>query len=203
MMAYPVHYEVTKPTRFTRLQMLVRLVASAVTSLLGFSLGLFYPVVYLVLPVYAAVRLGGRHAADYLRVDAPRVVRLLAWMGVIYAWFALVTDRLPASEDHEEVHIAVEPMGSPTMATAMARLVLGLPSAFALSCLGFVGVFVWFWSALRVFLFEEVGGSAHAYLVGVQRFSIRLLAYQASLVDVYPPFSFEDGPVSLPLTALR
>jgi len=203
MNAYPVHYAVTKPTRYTRLQLLVRLAASVALGILGLSLGALFLVVYIALPAFAASRLSGRAADGYLRDDAPRVVRMLAWMGAIYAWFALVTDALPARDPDEQVHIAVEPVGSPTAASALWRLVTGLPSAFALAFLGCVGGVVWLWSTLRVLLFEQVGEAAHAYLAGVQRWSIRLLAYQASLVDVYPPFSFDGGPVTLPTATVR
>jgi hypothetical protein len=59
---------------------------------------------------------------------------------------------------------------------------------------GWLGVFVWLWAALSILLFQRVGPHAFGYLVGVQRWSVRLLAYQASLVDEYPPFSFSDAP---------
>lgn len=36
--------------------------------------------------------------------------------------------------------------------------------------------------------------SASAYLLGLQRWSVRMLAYQACLTDAYPPFSFADTP---------
>jgi hypothetical protein len=201
MSTYPVHYTVSKPERFSRLQLVVRLVASAALGLLGLSLGALYLVAYLALPAYAAARLGRVSGATYLREDGPRLVRGLAWASAIYAWFALVTDGLPARVPDEQLRIGVEPVGAPTAASALWRVVVGVPSALALAVLGFLGGLVWLWSALRVLLFEQVGDGAHAYLAGVQRWSLRLLAYQASLVDVYPPFSFDDDPVTLPEAA--
>jgi hypothetical protein len=203
MMAYPVHYTAAKPVRFTRVQLLVRLIASVALGMLGLSLGLLFLVAYLALPAFAASRLSGRDAEAYLREDAPKVVRALSWMGAIYAWFALIVDALPVRAPDEQVHLEVEPMGTPTVATSLWRLVVGLPSAFVLAFLGCLGGLVWMWSALKVLLFEQVGDNAHAYLVGVQRWSFRLLAYQASLVDVYPPFTFDDGPVNLPQAIVR
>jgi len=49
---------------------------------------------------------------------------------------------------------------------------------------------------------QRVGPHAFAYLVGLQRWSIRLLAYQASLVDEYPPFSLSEL-ASLPVATAR
>ncbi len=65
-----------------------------------------------------------------------------------------------------------------------------------LAILCWIGVFVWLWAALSILLFERVGPDAFGYLVGLQRWSIRLLAYQASLVDEYPPFSFTEPPAA-------
>jgi hypothetical protein len=203
MLAYPVHYTVTKPTRFTRLQLLVRLLASAALGLLGLSLGLLVLVAFIALPAFAATRLSSRDGESYLREDGPRVARLLAWMAAVYAWFALVTDALPRRQPDETVQVRIEPLGTPDAATALWRLLVGLPSAVVLAFLGCLGGLVWLWSALRVLLFEQVGDSAHAYLAGVQRWTVRLLAYQAALVDVYPPFSFDDGPATLPQAMLR
>ena len=63
----------------------------------------------------------------------------------------------------------------------------------------------WVSSGVRVVLGRTVdsvlrtrGPAAFNYLVGLQRWSIRLLAYQASLVDEYPPFSFADAPIEMP-----
>ncbi len=203
MTAYPVHYTAEKPARYTRLQLVIRLAASLALGLLGLSLGLLYLVAYVLLPAFAASRLSGRDAEAYLREDTPRVVRALRWWGAVYAWFALVADALPARAPDEQVHISVEPMGTPTAASALWRLLVGLPSALVLAFLGCIGGLVWLWSLLRVLLFEQVGDGAHAYLVGVQRWSVRLLAYQASLIDVYPPFSFDEGPATLPQATVR
>jgi hypothetical protein len=203
MIAYPVHYLVSKPLRYTRLQLLVRLAASVALGVLGLSLGLVYLAAYLALPAVAAVRLGSTDPATYLREDGARVSRGLAWFAAVYAWFALVTDSLPARLPDEEVRVVVEPQGTPTAASALWRIVTGVPSALVLAFLGCVGGLVWLWSALQVLLFERVGDGAHAYLAGVQRWSVRLLAYQASLVDAYPPFSFDDGEATLPQAVAR
>ena len=198
MTAYPVHYAVQKPAHYSRLQLLVRLLGLCALGILGLSLGLLYMVAYLVLPAYAAARLSGRDASAYFQEDARGIVRALGWFGAIYAWFSLVTDQLPVRAPGEEVRVGVETTGTPTAASALWRLLLGLPSAFVLALLGCLGGLVWLWSMLKVLLFEHVGDTAHAYLTGLSRWSVRLLAYQASLVDVYPPFSFDDAPAALP-----
>jgi hypothetical protein len=88
----------------------------------------------------------------------------------------------------------VERSGKPTTASALWRLLLGLPSAIAMWLLGIIGWFVWLWAAFSILVRERVGDGAFAYLSGLQRWVVRLLAYQASLVEDYPPFSFEERP---------
>jgi hypothetical protein len=195
MTAYPVHYIVQRPARFTRLQLLVRVLAFIVLGVAGISLGMVFMVAYLGLPLFAAARLaGGRDPAAYVDEDGDRIARLLGWLAAVYAWFGLVADRLPERSPEETLHLEIARAGRPTPASALWRLLIGLPSAFVLWLLGVIGGLVWLWAALRVLVSERVGEGAFAYLAGLQRWAIRLLAYQASIVEPYPPFSFEEPP---------
>ncbi len=192
---YPVRYRVEKPARFMRLQLLIRLLAFVVLGLLGLSLGLLFWAAYIGLAVFAAARLSGpRDPAAYMAQDGPRVLRGLTWFAAVLAWLGLVTDRLPDGSPQEVVRIDIELSGSPTAASALWRLLIGLPSALVLCLLGVIGWFVWVWAALSVLVNERVGDAALAYLTGLQRWTVRLLAYQASLVEAYPPFSFGEPP---------
>jgi hypothetical protein len=192
---YPVRYHVDRPARFERLHLLIRLLAFVVLGMLGLSLGLLFWAAYVGLAIFAAARLSGpRGPVTYLEEDGPRVLRGLTWFAAVFAWMGLVTDRLPDRSPQEVVRIDIERSGSPTAASALWRLLIGLPSALILCLLGLIGWFVWVWAALSVLLNERVGDGASAYLTGLQRWTVRLLAYQASLVEAYPPFSFEESP---------
>lgn len=196
---YPVRYAVDKPERFLRFQLLIRVLAFVVIGILGLSLGLLFWAAYVGLAMFAAIRLSGdRDAATYLNEDGPRILGALRWFAAIAAWFGLVADRLPDRSAQEIVRIEVERSGQPTAASALWRLLFGLPSALVLTLLGLIGWFVWVWAAISVLLNERVGDAAYAYLAGLQRWTVRLLAYQASLVEDYPPFSFQDTPAALP-----
>ena len=200
-MTHAVHYHVEPSPRFTRLQLLVRLIAFCALGVLGLSFGTVFLVAYLALPVYAATRVSGDGAASYLEEDGPGIAKLLRWVAAICAWTGLVADRLPRESPDEVVHLTITTSGRPTASSAAWRVATGLPSAIALAFLGIIGTFVWLWAALSILVHERVGAGAHDYLVGLQRWSLRLLAYQASLTDEYPPFSFEDtpGPVEIPV----
>jgi hypothetical protein len=196
---YPVHYLVAKPPTFTRVQLALRIAAFIVIGLVGLSVGILLLLAYVGFAAFAALRLGGGGDAPslYLEHDRPRILRALTWFGAVFAWLGLVTDRLPQRAPEELLRIELDPETRPTelsSASALWRLLTGLPSALVLALLYVVGAFVWLWSALRILVEERVGDTAHAYLTGVQRWTIRLLAYQASLVDEYPPFDFGEAP---------
>lgn len=193
---HPLHFSVARPERFTRVQLLVRLAAFIVLGAVGLSFASVFVVAYLALPVYAAIRATAVGAtADGSATDERRVLGLLRWAAAVNAWFGLVVDRLPAHVPEETVSLTLT--GSPprpTSGSALLRILLGLPSALVLMVLGGVGVFVWLWAALSICFTERVGPGAFAYLLGLQRWSLRLLAYQAGLVDEYPPFALGDEP---------
>jgi hypothetical protein len=195
---YPVRFHVERPARFARFQLLVRVVAFLALGILGVSFGTVFAFAYLALPVFAALRLGSRDPATYVEQDGARVVAGLHWFAAICAWTGLVTDRLPSRSPPETVELAVAPTSQPTPGSALWRVITGLPSALVLAILGFIGSFVWFWAALSILFTERIGVHAFHYLVGLQRWSVRLLVYQASLVDAYPPFSLAEEPASLP-----
>lgn len=199
MTGYPLRYSVAQPARFDRFQLLVRLIAFCALGLLGLSFGAIFAFAYLALPVYAASRLAATDESnEYALRDGPRVLGALRWLAAVSAWASLVADRLPSRTAEETVQLSLQGQVRPSAVSAIWRVAAGLPSALVLAVLGWLGVLVWLWAALSVLLYERVGPRAFDYLVGLQRWSLRLLAYQASLVEEYPPFSFDDGPRALP-----
>ncbi|MEZ4448408.1 MAG: DUF4389 domain-containing protein [Nannocystaceae bacterium] len=196
MRVHPVHFAVERPARFTPVQLLIRMVAFVVLGALGLSFGTLFSIAYVALPAYAAARIASLGSAEaYRRCDGARVRGILGWLAAVSAWVGLVTDRLPAASPDETIGLWIEDDGAaPTAGGALFRLLSGFPSAFVLMFVGAVGVVVWIWAALSILVRSQVPAGAFDYLVGVQRWSVRLLAYQACLVEAYPPFSFEDAP---------
>jgi uncharacterized protein DUF4389 len=201
MAAYPVHYSIEHPPRFSRINLLVRAIAFVALGICGLSFGTVFLVAYLLLPVIAASRLSGAGDPDaYLRQDGPRIVAALRWLAALSAWAGLTAERLPSRSPGETVTLEVAETAhrAATPSSAIWRVISGIPSALVLAILCWIGMFVWLWAALSILLHERVGAGAFQYLVGLQRWSTRLLAYQASLVDEYPPFSFTDPAAALP-----
>lgn len=190
-MSYPVHYHVDPPERFTRLQLAIRLIAFVALGVVGLSFGMVFLFLYFALPAYAASRLASEPDA-YVDEDGPRVLRALRWFAVLSAWAGLIAEHLPGHTPDGRIHIAIDARPAPTASSALWRVVTGLPSALVFGFLCWLGLFVWLWAAISILISERVGAGAFRYLEGLQRWCIRLLAYQASLVDEYPPFSFSD-----------
>ncbi|MBS1122873.1 MAG: putative rane protein [Deltaproteobacteria bacterium] len=191
---YPVHYGIEPPPRFSRTQLLVRVVTFLALGVLGLSFGTVFLFAYLFLPAFAAIRLTSRPDAErYVAEDGPRILGGLRWFAAISAWAGLIAELLPGRTPEETVRLEIDRTTvHPTPGSAMMRLISGIPSAIVLAILCWLGMFVWLWAALTILVSERVGPGAFHYLVGLQRWSIRLLAYQASLVDEYPPFTFAD-----------
>jgi len=171
-----------------------------VLGALGVSFGAAFALGFLALPVFAAVRLSSPGAAEhsYVAEDGPRVIAVLRWLAALSAWAGLIAEHVPRRTPEETLHIDIDATAHPTPGSALLRLLTGLPSALVLAFLCWVGMVVWLWAALTILVTERVGPGAFHYLVGLQRWSIRLLAYQASLVDEYPPFSFSEPASTAP-----
>jgi Domain of unknown function (DUF4389) len=201
---YPVHFSVEHPPRFTRINLLVRVAAFVALGMLGLSFGAVFLFAYLLLPVVATIRLSGSGADDpgvYLRQDGPKILTGLRWFAALSAWAGLTSERFPTQDPVETVTLEVEatPHRTGARSSAIWRIFTGIPSALVLGILSWIGTFVWLWAALSILISERVGPGAHQFLVGLQRWTVRLLAYQASLVDEYPPFSFTDAAPALPV----
>src|SRR4029079_18647916 len=93
--SYPVTFDVTRPERYDRSQLAVRLVGIVALSILGVTFPRFFGAVYLILPVLAAVFISTQGPPGYLRGKGVRVARWLHWIMAISAYYALLTDRFP------------------------------------------------------------------------------------------------------------
>jgi hypothetical protein len=123
------------------------------------------------------------------------VTRVLNWILDLVAYLALLTDRLPGGGGHP-VRFQVERSGSPTTGSALLRILYAIPSLIVLAILVFFGAIVWVIALVLVLVDESYPDSMWRFLRGIVRWEACLFAYLASLVDRYPPFTFETGSVS-------
>ena len=190
-MAFPVTFDIERPPVFQRAHVFLRVALLVVVGWIGHPIGLLW----LGLPVVAAILVSQKGGQRYLDEDGPTVTRVLNWILGLVAYLALLTDQLPGRGEHP-VRFQVDRSGSPTVGSALLRILYAIPSLFVLAILTFVGAIVWVFAVVLVLVNENYPDSLWRFLLGIVRWEACLLGYLASLVDRYPPFTFETGSVS-------
>jgi hypothetical protein len=188
---YPVAVDLERPPAFQRAHVFLRVGLLVVIGWIGHPFGLLW----LGIPVVAAILISQKGGQRYLDEDGPRLTRVLNWLLDLAAYLALLTDRLPGAAGHP-VRFQVERSGSPTTGSALLRIVYVIPSLLALAMLVFVGAIVWVVAVVAVLVSEGYPDSLWRFQLGLVRWEACLFAYLASLVDGYPPFALETSPVS-------
>src|SRR5262245_17269135 len=78
--SYPVTFDVTRPERYDRSQLAVRLIGTVALSIFGITFPRLFSGLYLVLPILAAVFISTQGPEGYLRGKGARVTRWLHWI---------------------------------------------------------------------------------------------------------------------------
>jgi hypothetical protein len=190
-MSFPVTLEVERPPVFQRAHVFLRVALLVVVGWIGHPFGLLW----LGLPVVAAILVSQKGGQRYLDENCPTMTRVLNWILDLVAYLALLTDELPGRREHP-VRFQVERSGSPTTGSALLRILYAIPSMIVLAILTFVGAIVWVIAVVLVLVNESYPDSMWRFLLGLVRWEACLLAYLASLVDRYPPFTLETGSLS-------
>jgi hypothetical protein len=199
-MAYAATFDIQTPREFDKAQVFLRILIVFVLSILQIG-NIVFGGAYIVLPVIAAVMISQKGPQKYLEEAQTGPVKWLRYIMMFYAYMALATDKLQTEDPEEVVKLSVTPAGSPTVGNALVRIILAIPHAIVLGLIGIVFFFVWLIAAVSVLLNGTYPEWASDFIRGYLRWNARLLAYMASLVDEYPPFSFGNGDVSAPPAA--
>ncbi len=150
-------------------------------------------IAWLVLPVFAAILISQKGAQQYLDESSKGPVIWIKLLLGFWTYAALLSDKLPLENVDDSVEFNVEPNGNPTVGQALLRIILAIPHGIVLWVLGVIGAFVWVGTVIALFANGTYPDWAYNYFRGYLRWYARVFAYLASLVDEYPPFSFEDG----------
>jgi hypothetical protein len=197
-MSAPVTFDVERPTAFDPAHVFLRVALLIVIGWIGHPLGLLW----LGVPAAAAILVSQRDGQRYLDESGPTVTRVLGWIVAAFAYLALLTDRLP-DRGEPPVRFEVERSGSPTVKSVLLRILTAIPNLIVFAIIGFFGAIVWVIAAVLVVVKGTYPEGMWRFLLGIVRWEACLLAYLASLVDRYPPFTLETGPVSPAAPASR
>lgn len=199
---YPVAFEATRPQRFTRRQLVLRLAILLVLSVFHLPAGGLIGVLYLLLPLLAAILVSRRSHPGFRQSDTLWLTGVLDWVLAFYAYLLFLTDRFPAGPDDRESRLDVSVDGAPTLEAALARLITSIPHVLALLVLGFASFVVWIVAAVAILVSEQYPESLWSFQRDFLAWVGRLLAYHSSLVEPYPPFSMSSGRSSPPSSSV-
>ena len=185
--AYAVTFDATRPQKFERPQVFLRIIVYFVLSFVT-------SVAYLGLPVIAAIWISQKGSEKFVAEDGPRIKGWLRWIVALYAYLYMLTDRFPSSTAEEDIKFDLQPGGAPTVGSALLRLIYSIPSALVAGVLMWVASVIWLIASVMVLLQETYPDGLYDFQRGTVRWQARLLAYHASLVGEYPPFAFDMGP---------
>ena len=199
-MAYPATFDVQPPQQFDKAQVALRILIIFV--LIFFQIGsIVFGGAYLILPVIAAILISQKGAQQYLADAEGGPVKWLRYLMMFYSYMALATDKLSTQQPEQVVQLNVRPGGSPTVGNALLRIILAIPHAIVLAFVGIAFAVVWLIGAISILASGSCPEWASNFIRGYLRWNARLLAYMASLVDEYPPFSFSEGDAGAPAPA--
>jgi hypothetical protein len=188
-MAYPATFDVQPPAgQLDKGQVVLRIV---IVIVIGWLANWVMGAGYWLLPIIAAVMISQKGAQKYLEESEKGPVRWIRYLMGFFTYISLASDKLPF-DDPDSVNFKVRTTGSPTVGNALLRIILAIPHAFVLGLLGIAFVVVWIIAAISILINGTYPDWAFNFIRGYLRWNARLLAYMASLVDEYPPFSFSD-----------
>jgi len=169
-----------------RIQVLIRLVLLLALGAIGCSS--LYWFLYLALPAIAALLISQKGVERYFAEDAPGIARVLRWLAAAYAYLWLLTDAFPTSEAGAPVELEVETGGTPTVTSALLRLLYSVPAVLLLAVLSLAAAFLWLVGAVAILVRQRIPAAIADFLALTLCYQFRLIAYHLSLVERYPSF---------------
>jgi hypothetical protein len=186
---YPVSLAADMPDRFERVQVALRVLVCIGLGALQQSFGGLFGVLYLFLPIVAGILISRRGGAGFIAQDASWLTALLEWVVGLYAYVMFVSDRFPLDTRARPARLHVASEGTPSVGGALARLLTSLPHAVLLAVLGLACGVTSVIAGVAIVLSERYPAALWRFQRDVLAWSARVLAYHASLVTPYPPFS--------------
>ncbi len=193
MAAYGATFNIDRQETYDRTQVVIRLLIILVLSLIGGALGWVHGLLYLGVPVVAAVLISQKGAKAYLAESEQNITLWLRYIIAFYAFMGLLTDRLPTKDSRETVRFEVAPTGDPSAGNVLLRIILAIPHVIVLALLGIVAFVLLVIAAVMIVVSKTYPAGIFGFLRGYFRWQVRLYVYLAGLVEEYPPFALDTG----------
>ena len=196
MATYGATFDIDRPERYDRTQIAIRLLILIVLSILAGSMGWVHGLLYLGLPVVAAILISQKGAKQFHAESEQNITMWLRYAIAFYAYMGLLTDKLPNEDPRQTLRFNVVPDGEPTPGNVLLRIITAIPHAIVLAILGIVAVILGIIGAISIVVGETMPEGIFNFLRGYVRWQARVYAYMAGLVQEYPPFALDTGPES-------
>ena len=189
---HPVRLEVQLPVGYERAQLIVRLLFACALGAIHQSLGGIFGVLYLLLPLAAAILISQHTPKGYVQRDGPWLITSLEWVLGLYAYMSFVTDRFPLRPSERPLRLVAQPHGEPSLIDALSRLVTSLPHAAFLFLFSILSALISLLMACSVLFYKNVPDALRSVQLRLLAWTARVLVYHASLSNLYPPFSMAE-----------
>ena len=185
--AYPARLEVDYPERLDRITTLLRLILLIPVALL-LSLMNYVGNNVVVIPTIVILLIRRKYPRWWFDFN----LEYTRFMGRVNAYGALLTDQYPSLEDEQSVHIEVDYPDAANLNRflPLIKWLLALPHYIVLALLMVLSLLAEIISWVAILATEKYPRLLFNFVLGVQRYSLRVNAYAFLLVtDRYPPFS--------------
>ena len=184
---YPVRFSVERPSRYQRVQLLLRI---GTWIVLGWIMDMALGFLMFAGPVISAVLIGQHGGASFLERYGAIYHKILSfYMGVMaYLWFT--TDTFPTWGEEGASRLTINTTGTPTVGSALLRFIMVIPHVLVLWLLSFVAGMLGFIAFFFVLFRESVPAWICNFETAFLAWQARVLAYFLSLVEEHPPYSF-------------
>jgi hypothetical protein len=194
MATYPVIFDIKQQDAFDRVHIAIRLVIFIILSILAGAIGWIFGLLYLAVPVLAAIFIAQKGAKQYFAEADQNMVLWLRWIIAFYSYLFLLTDRLPNEDPKETLRFDVKPEGEPTAGGVLVRIILAIPHLIVLAVIGIIAVILLIIAAIMVLAQEKYPAGIFDFLRADMRWNVRVFVYLAGFAQEYPPFAFDTGP---------
>lgn len=184
---YPVQVSVESPGRFQRVHVALRI---GIWIVLGWLSNVGLGIIFLAGPVVTAV-LVAQGAESFHSRYGERYRKVVAFWTGFQGYLFFGTDTFPTWDAEGPVRYSYRPTGTPTVGSALLRLIMVIPHAIVLIVVGLLAGLAGLLAVVTVLVDESVPAGVWKFLMGVVAWEARVFSYFLSMVEEYPPFSLD------------
>jgi hypothetical protein len=118
---------------------------------------------------------------------------IMRWQANVTAYWELMRDEYPpfSFDAQYPVHLQIDTPDTLNRWAPLYKWLLAIPHFLIVGVLGFVAFFVVIYAGIMVLVSGKYPEGAFKFVVGVQRWSVRVTTYAFFMHDQYPPFTMD------------